>query len=1071
MDDNTQPTSNMETWEHSPSSAELDPITSQRRGSDSLPSLNELATHRTAMERKGAVHHWLFDRSLDLSSPSCENNPLDILALYQLRDDPHDEVPFGNRTENRHVLGQVYFNGNQKTLSEQDYGIIASNRNWGNAPMLYSIADTLAPYQPETSAAAMEKFERLARDTDSIISKAATWGTRRFSVSSTESEEDTVVGNIVRKVWRRDNTAIRAGGLLRDLRGLIRRPSASRLLKRNRTTKEDEGIAGSADLQGKRVFRPPPGRMPGWANRPIPSTNPGLVWMGPSLVSSAETELADYTRFQSPPNPVVTSGNLATVTLPQSQLGRIKAETSGPQIEGVQTTSNNNNNEAPSVPVPPEDRTKPTPEQMRWGSGPVPCPSIPSLPASDAQRTRSQPVISYQAVDKDLARRRLDNMRSFYAPVGDTSRDKGPGSNRYSFENGDCFVDRGVEIFEGIRPPHRERIRERQHHDGGPLLKPHSDRYLSAKINELDGGCVETIKGDSNNVSDDEHVYALACSEDSFIKRDFSAELERPASIKTLLFPGITSYPQQSIKSERGKSAENSKRSADMGLEGSDDRLPTQPNSRQLCPGTDPVEDKPKGLITTEDSALESRATPEAQRHCEILMPGSIKSKRQVGFARVTIEIVSLPNMNSPLSGQSDDESGQSSECEIETGESFDEEQADTEDQDRPNLSPQNLPSGGSGESSSSLIGANTNPSGKNAGGGAGSSANTRSRTKASRSTSKRRTERFACPYQAFEASQPCFRPGPRNPSGGCAGIQRLKQHLSRRHMMSYRCIRCWRSFETRDRSEAHSKQVGSCEAREMLTAERFMGPNQETDLEKVSGAGCEEETWWEIFQLVIPDMQNRTRESLKSQYWPYYMHFDSFMMPSMIFPNALFESENTGVQTSGATLEETGYVTQNTQGPYLTTDPPDPAPASHTVYVPLLDASVGPPSQTGLQALQCSPASQSAASTSTPNTDPQTLTRATSTLQCPETATQPSQGTPDQTKLQRNHERLRARHSRLEEEVDEFLAANRTARSDLGRADVAINDLLALEDLPRNIEDTLSEVSQILELVRKRLR
>jgi hypothetical protein len=58
-----------------------------------------------------------------------------------------------------------------------------------------------------------------------------------------------------------------------------------------------------------------------------------------------------------------------------------------------------------------------------------------------------------------------------------------------------------------------------------------------------------------------------------------------------------------------------------------------------------------------------------------------------------------------------------------------------------------------------------------------------------------------------------------------------------------------------------------------------------------------------------------------------------------------------------------------------------------------------------------------------------------------------------------------------MEEEVDEFRETNRNSRSDLGRADAVIDELLALENLPRNIEDKLSEVSQILESVRKRLR
>ncbi|KAM0425962.1 hypothetical protein ACHAPT_008901 [Fusarium lateritium] len=149
----------------------------------------------------------------------------------------------------------------------------------------------------------------------------------------------------------------------------------------------------------------------------------------------------------------------------------------------------------------------------------------------------------------------------------------------------------------------------------------------------------------------------------------------------------------------------------------------------------------------------------------------------------------------------------------------------------------------------------------------------------------------------------------------------------------------------------------------------------------------------------------------------------------------------------------------------------PNSTPASHTVYVPLLEASAGAPLQPGLQYLECSTASQSGASALTPNSGLQTSTQATSTLQASETATQASQSVSDQTQLRRNHERLRARYSRLEGEIDEIRDVNRTAGADLGRADAVIDGLLASENLPRHIEDRLSEVAQILESVRKKLR
>ncbi|KAM3501792.1 hypothetical protein MY10362_005281 [Beauveria mimosiformis] len=94
-------------------------------------------------------------------------------------------------------------------------------------------------------------------------------------------------------------------------------------------------------------------------------------------------------------------------------------------------------------------RDGPNPRQER---------AIPPPPSEldyELQRTRARPSIKFQLVAPALAERRIDNMRSFYTK--DTRRVLGREINRYSFEEGDGFVDRGKEVFEGIRPPHRER--------------------------------------------------------------------------------------------------------------------------------------------------------------------------------------------------------------------------------------------------------------------------------------------------------------------------------------------------------------------------------------------------------------------------------------------------------------------------------------------------------------------------------------------------------------------------------------------------------------------------------------
>jgi len=96
-----------------------------------------------------------------------------------------------------------------------------------------------------------------------------------------------------------------------------------------------------------------------------------------------------------------------------------------------------------------------------------------SAPSDMAGRvTRAGPPLAYNEVPDELAYRRLDNLQTYISK--NRPRDMGRESNRYTFESGASFVDRGKEVFEGIRPPHRERQkrdrerREREERERGP---------------------------------------------------------------------------------------------------------------------------------------------------------------------------------------------------------------------------------------------------------------------------------------------------------------------------------------------------------------------------------------------------------------------------------------------------------------------------------------------------------------------------------------------------------------------------------------------------------------------------
>lgn len=90
------------------------------------------------------------------------------------------------------------------------------------------------------------------------------------------------------------------------------------------------------------------------------------------------------------------------------------------------------------------------PRGPRGRRGPSARPNNPNL-----LQTQANPPLSYQPLGEDIAQRRVENMRSFYSSA--PAHALGKDYHRYTFENSESFVDRGTEVFIGIRPPHREK--------------------------------------------------------------------------------------------------------------------------------------------------------------------------------------------------------------------------------------------------------------------------------------------------------------------------------------------------------------------------------------------------------------------------------------------------------------------------------------------------------------------------------------------------------------------------------------------------------------------------------------
>lgn len=91
------------------------------------------------------------------------------------------------------------------------------------------------------------------------------------------------------------------------------------------------------------------------------------------------------------------------------------------------------------------------------------------------------------------------------------------------------------------------------------------------------------------------------------------------------------------------------------------------------------------------------------------------------------------------------------------------------------------------------------------------------------------------------------------------------RQHLSRRHMLSFRCQTCWRSFDAKAKREEHV-QSASCRERPRPDGERFMDASHESEIDSVCSSKSEEDAWWNLFRLLIPGMETTDDASL---YYP----------------------------------------------------------------------------------------------------------------------------------------------------------------------------------------------------------
>ncbi|KAK0639852.1 hypothetical protein B0T16DRAFT_248864 [Cercophora newfieldiana] len=319
-------------------------------------------------------------------------------------------------------------------------------------------------------------------------------------------------------------------------------------------------------------------------------------------------------------------------------------------------------------------------------------------------------------------------------------------------------------------------------------------------------------------------------------------------------------------------------------------------------------------------------------------------------------------------------------------------------------------------------------------------------------------TARFACPYQVHEMWRDCLQRGPRNPKGGCVDMQRLKQHLGRRHMASSRCHTCWVSFDSKAKRADHV-QSGGCREKPRPELERFMDAEHESQVEQLSGP-MSQETWWKLFRLLIPGMQSQELAWLKARYYPYYISGDFLLsIPSLNFDNVLisqlpevrddtFEVSQENSHTFSQTLSVPVFESaRGSSQDFLFTN----------LTLPQPDWSFSTP-QTGASSTSSNPLSTPLSSNPTQQSSP---------FARPESVNAEN----DNTQLRRNIERLKERNRRADSQITALHDASREGLHSIRRADSVLEELMSNADVPGSVYESLAQISKILEGAAETLR
>ncbi|KAI0913224.1 hypothetical protein F4823DRAFT_86541 [Ustulina deusta] len=325
------------------------------RPSEEGPSPNQQAARRELEEKNREVDAWISQSTGNMDAvPGTRGQGSDprFATAPEGGDDniPAGEIPLGDKTENRHIEGQTYFivDGPGGRITETDFDLMRHLRTWGDAPAIHAIqSDERKRLQPETSQAAIEKFYRQCQDNASIVSKAATWGTRRRSLPSVVDIEGITSGNFLKKLSISGHA--RRPSILQRVTSISKKTSISGYRKRkgsNASELQAEELGDPVDRRESKDSLAPPSRTSSWTlgginKKPTPSLNTALVDMTTGIAAigthHARSGSISATPITSPKSPFGSLG-VHSLRRPRSKTELPKtssAELSHPNLVGM----------------------------------------------------------------------------------------------------------------------------------------------------------------------------------------------------------------------------------------------------------------------------------------------------------------------------------------------------------------------------------------------------------------------------------------------------------------------------------------------------------------------------------------------------------------------------------------------------------------------------------------------------------------------------------------------------------------------------------------------------------------